>query len=521
MEFIGPVIIALIGAALGLGLGIILHRSKLNRSFENAQRESEKMLAEAQQERDRVLRDAHNEAKQESKDRRNQFDNEMKKRRGEVQKLEAKVKTREQALEKKLEVLEKKENDLERTAEHLSQEEAKQKRMVQECEALIEQNRRTLERVANLSQEEAKRELIKSLETDARKAAAQTIREIEENARMEGERRAQSMVSLSVQRVSSEYVNHSTITVVGLPSDEMKGRIIGREGRNIRAIEQATGVDLIIDDTPEAVILSCFNPIRREIAAIALNRLIADGRIHPARIDETVKKVEEEFEQILLENGEQAAFDTGITDLHPELLGQLGKLKYRTSGQQTVLQHAVEVAHICGIMASEMGIDVKKAKRAGLLHDIGKAVDQEVEGHHAQTGADLLKKYNESDDLIEAVRNHHSENLTYARPLTVVLHAANVLSANRPGARKEILETYIKRLAKMEELVNEFSGIESSFVIQAGREIRAIVKPTGVTDDEVVDLTNEIAYKLRKELTFPGQVKVTVLRESRYFDYAK
>lgn len=521
MDFVAPVLVALIAATVGLILGIFLHKANLKRAFDKAQQDSEQLLAEAQRERERIIRDAHEEAKQENRDRRKKFDEEIQKRRAELSKLEQKVKSREQGIEKKMSGLEKKESDLEKLSEHLNAEDARFKRLVVECETSIEHNRRTLESIANLSQEEAKRELVRSLETEARKAAAVTIQEIEEAARLEGERRAQSMVSLAVQRVSSEYVNDSTVTVVGLPSDEMKGRIIGREGRNIRAIEQATGVDLIIDDTPEAVILSCFNPVRREVAKIALGRLIADGRIHPARIEETVKKVTEEFDQTIRENGEQAAFDTGITDLHPELLMHLGKLKFRTAGQQTVLQHAVEVAHICGIMAGEMGIDVKRAKRCGLLHDVGKAVDQETEGHHAAIGAEILKKYNESDDIVEAVRNHHSESLTHARPLTVVLHAANVLSANRPGARKEILETYIKRLGKMEEIVNSFAGIESSFVIQAGREIRAIVTPTGIADEEVTELTNDIAYKLRKELTFPGQVKVTVLRESKYVDYAR
>jgi ribonuclease Y len=287
------------------------------------------------------------------------------------------------------------------------------------------------------------------------------------------------------------------------------------------AIEQTTGVDLIIDDTPEAVILSCFNPIRREIAKISLERLIADGRIHPARIEETVRKVEKEFEQIIFENGEQAAFDTGITDLPAELIRVVGKLKFRTAGQQTVLQHSVEVAHICGIMAAEMKLDVRKAKRAGLLHDIGKAVDQETEGHHAAIGADLLRKFNESDEIIEAVQSHHNEELTSARPLTVVLHAANMLSANRPGARRETLETYVKRLQNMEDLVKGFNGIESCFVMQAGREIRAIVTPTDVSDTDVTHLSNDIAFKLRTEMQFPGQVMVTVVREAKFVDFAK
>ncbi|MBF0441450.1 MAG: ribonuclease Y, partial [Oligoflexales bacterium] len=438
-----------------------------------------------------------------------------------ISKLETKFKSREQALEKKLAILDKKESDLERLTEHLSQEEIKYKKLISECEITLNESRRTLENIANLSQEEAKRELVKSLESEARKSSQETIRKIEEEARQEGEKRAQSMISLAVQRVSSEYVNDSTITVVGLPSDDMKGRIIGREGRNIRAIEQSTGVDLIIDDTPEAVILSCFNPIRREIAKVSLERLIADGRIHPARIDETVKKVTSEFNQIISENGEQAAFDSGITDLHPQLLSYLGKLKYRTSGQQTVLRHSVEVAYICGIMAGEMGIDVKQAKRCGLLHDIGKSVDQETEGHHADIGADLCKKFNESPEIIEAIRNHHNENLSHALPLTVVLNAANILSGNRPGARREILETYIKRLSEMENMINSYEDIDSSFVIQSGREIRAIIKPSVMSDTKVTDIANDIAFKLRKEFTFPGQIKVSVIRENTFVDYAK
>ncbi len=521
MNVVLIIVASAICLALGFIFGIIFHRKSLSATFDAAQMDSEKILEEANKERDKIIRDAHQEAKQENKQRRNQFEQEIKKRRQEFQKLENKVKTREQTVEKKLNLVEKKESDLEKMTNHLNQQEANYRKLLNECEASLENNRQTLESIANMSQDEAKRELITSLEADAKKAAQETLRQIEDDTRQEAERIGRAMVSLAVQRVSSEYVNDSTITVVGLPSDEMKGRIIGREGRNIRAIEQSTGVDLIIDDTPEAVILSCFNPIRREIAKISLERLIADGRIHPARIEETVKKVESEFDQITTENGEQAAFDSGITDLHPELIKYLGKLKYRTSGQQTVLQHSVEVAHICGIMASEMGLDVKKAKRAGLLHDIGKAVDQEVEGHHAKTGADLCSRFRESADVIDAVMNHHTEELNFASPLTIVIHAANVLSERRPGARREVLETYIKRLKAMEDIVNSFEGISESFVIQAGREIRALVSPTGVSDSEVIDLSNDIAFKLRNELTFPGQVKVTVVRESKQVDFAK
>ncbi len=519
--FLLYIFLALITVALGFAFFLALNKKNFKKTFETAQADSEKILEEAHTEKERILQEANNEAKQEAKNRRLQFEQEAKKRRSELEKLEAKVKTREQTLEKKIALLEKKEQDLERMTVHLNTEEERLKNLMKDCERSLDDNRKTLETIANLSQEEARRELIRSLEVEAKATARETIKKIEEDTRLEGERIARSMVSLAVQRVSSEFVNDSTVTVVSLPSDEMKGRIIGREGRNIRAIEQATGVDLIIDDTPEAIIISCFNPIRREIANIALQRLIADGRIHPARIDETVKKVAEEFEQIIQENGEQAAFDTGITDLHPELIRHLGKLKYRTAGAQTVLQHGVEVAHICGIMAAEMGLNVKKAKRVGLLHDIGKAVDQETEGHHSKIGADLAGKYNEPAEVIDAILNHHNEDLNYAFPLTVIVQAANILSERRPGARREVLETYIKRLQDMESLVNGFRGIDESFVIQAGREIRALVSPSGVSDSEVVDITNEIALRLRKELTFPGQVKVTVLRESKYAEFAK
>ncbi len=521
MEIILYIPAAIICIGAGFFAGIIFHRKSLRATFDAAQMDSEKILADANAERDRIIKEANQEAKAETRSRRQQFDQEAKKRRSEMSKLENKVKSREQAVEKKMEILEKKEANLESMAQDLQKEEARYKHLIEEYSLTLEQSRKTLETIANLSQEEAKRELVKSLESEAKQAAKENLRVIEEETKQEGERIAKSMISLAVQRVSSEYVNDSTITVVALPSDEMKGRIIGREGRNIRAIEQATGVDLIIDDTPEAVILSCFNPIRREIAKISLERLIADGRIHPARIDETVKKVSTEFDQIILENGEQAAFDTGITDLHTDLLRHLGKLKYRTSGQQTVLQHAVEVAHICGIMAAEMGIDVKLAKRAGLLHDIGRSVDQEVEGHHAKIGADLCQKYNESREIVDAILNHHSDDMASALPLTIIVNAANTLSERRPGARREVLETYIKRLNKMEEIVNSFEGIQESFVIQAGREIRAMVAPTGISDSDVMDLSNDIAFQLRKELTFPGQVRVTVLRESRQVDFAK
>ncbi len=522
MDIFVAAVVAFLGLAIGLGLlGFVLHKKGLAKAFDNAQKDSKRILEEARKEADRLVKNALREAKEENRHRRNSFEEETKQRRTEIAKLESKIKAREQTLEKKLAILEKREKDLSTLEGKLQQDDQKYKRLLEECESTLERSRKTLQAIANMSAEEAKRELILSLESDARKKAQETIRRIEADARREADEKARAIISTAVQRISSEYVNDSTISVVALPSEDMKGRIIGREGRNIRAIEHATGIDLIIDDTPEAVIISSFNPIRREVAKVALERLIADGRIHPARIEETVKRVETEFDQVIQENGERASFDTGITDLHPELIKLLGRLKYRSTGQQTVLNHAVEVSHLCGIIAGEIGLNVKKAKRIGILHDIGKAVDQEIEGHHATVGADLCAKYDEAVEVVDAIRLHHTENLTYATSYAVVLQAANVLSANRPGARKEMLETYVKRLTDMEKIITSFDGIEGTFVLQAGREVLALVSPTNISDEEVVNLSNEIATKLRNELTFPGQVRVTVVKETKFTEYAR
>ena len=500
------------GVVSAIFISMLLHKKQISRAYENAQEESKKLLEEARKESDRLIKDAKNDAREELSSKRKEFEEETKSKRQEIQKTEKKIKEREQNLEKKLGIMDSKEKELDELSYKLEQEDARFKRIISEAEETIEHNRKTLQNIAKMTVEEAKQELIKTLEADAKKAAAESLRRIEEETKEQADRISRSMVSLAVQRIASEHVNDSTVTVVSLPSEDMKGRIIGREGRNIRAIEQATGVDLIIDDTPEAVIISCFNPIRREIAKITLERLIADGRIHPARIEETAQRVEEEFCSIIQENGEQACFETGISDLHPELIKALGKLRYRSTGQQSALQHSVEVSHIAGIMASEMGLNVKKAKRAGLLHDIGKSVEQEVEGHHSKIGAELCQKYQESPEVIEAVSKHHQDDLSQASPYTVIVHASNLLSESRPGARKELLESYVKRLEGMEEMVKKFRGIDSAFVIQSGREVRAMVSPEGVTDDEMLDLSHEIATTLRKELTFPGQIKVTVVR---------
>jgi ribonuclease Y len=514
-------LVTIVGFLIGLiFLGIFLHKKQLAAAFVRAQQESKKILEEARREADRVVKTSLHEAKEESRNRRREFEEESKKRKAEINKLEKKIKLREQTIEKKVASIEQREESAQKIEQQLARDEKKQLRLIAECELAIERNQQALQKIANMSITEARNELMATLQEEAKKEAQGLIRQIEEQTRKEAGKRATEIVSLAVQRMAGEFVNDSTIAVVSLPSEEMKGRIIGREGRNIRAIEQATGVDLIIDDTPEAVIVSCFNPIRREIAKITLDRLIVDGRIHPARIEETVKRVESEFSGIIREYGEQAAFDLGITDLHPEILSLLGKLRFRSTGLQSILQHSIETAHICGMMAGEMGINVKKAKRAGLLHDVGKAMDQESEGHHADISAEVCRKYNEPADVVEAIKMHHAEDLLHASALAVILGAANNLSANRPGARKEILEGYIKRLKDMEEIVLRFAGIQSAYVLQAGREVRALVSPEGVDDEQVTNLADEIAHTIRKELTFPGQVRITVLRESKYVEFA-
>jgi len=516
------VLVALGGLLLGLlFFGVFLSKKKLANAFKGAEVEAKKIREQARQEADEVVKVAMKEAKDESRQRRKKFEDEAKQRRGEVNKLEKKLKQREETLEKKLEIVEKRENDAESHIDNLKREDERYKRLIAESELSLEKSQSLLQNIAKMSIEEAKEQLIKSLEDQARKDAKERIKEIEEQTRLEAEEKARSVVSLAVQRVASEYVSDSTISVVALPDDSMKGRIIGREGRNIRAIEMATGVDLIIDDTPEAVIISCFNPVRREVAKIALGRLVADGRIHPARIEETCKRVIQEFDSTIRENGEQAAYDAGITDLHPELIKYLGTLRYRTTGQQTMLQHSVETANICGIMAGEMGLNVKRAKRMGLLHDIGKAVDQETEGHHAQIAADLCRKHGEHDDVANAIGLHHAEDLVNASPYAVILHTANTLSSRRPGARREVMETYLNRLEDMEKLVKAFPGVENAYIMQAGNEVRALVSPEDVSDSGVQELANDVAFKLRQEMTFPGQVKVTIVRERQTMEFAK
>jgi ribonuclease Y len=391
---------------------------------------------------------------------------------------------------------------------------------IRDYDLLISQAKDRLEKISEMTAEEAKKMLIQAMEDEAKYEATKIIKKIEEEAREKADKKAKEIIAFAIQRYAGDYVGEDTVSVVALPNEEMKGRIIGREGRNIRALEAATGVDIIIDDTPEAVILSCFNPIRREVARIAIERLIGDGRIHPARIEEIVSKVAEEMDEKIKDSGEQAVFDLGVHNVHPELIRLLGRLKYRSSYAQNIYQHSLEVAFICGAIAAELRVNVKEAKRAGLLHDIGKAVDHEVEGSHANIGADLAKKHGEPDLIVHAILAHH-EDVPVTGLLDVIVQAADALSGARPGARREMLETYIKRLDELEHIANGFQGVEKSYAIQAGREIRIVVNSEKTSDENIIILSKDIAKKIETDLSYPGQIKVVVIRESRSVEYAK
>ena len=453
------------------------------------------------------------EAKEEIHKMRSEFEKESRERRNELQKLERRLMHREESLDRKSESLEKKDDLVSKKIKELDEKE-------ELINQLYEKQVEELERLSGLTSEEAKELLLNDVKKEITHESAIMIKEIESKAKEEADKKAREIISCAIQKCASDHVAETTVTVVPLPNDEMKGRIIGREGRNIRTLETLTGIDLIIDDTPEAVVLSGFDPIRREVARIALEKLIIDGRIHPARIEEMVEKAKKEVENIIREAGEQAAFECGINGLHPELIKLLGRLKYRTSYGQNVLRHSIEVSRLAGVMASELGADVKIAKRAGLLHDIGKAVDHEVEGPHVTIGVDLAKKYKESKEVLHAIAAHHGD----IEPQTVeavLVQAADAISAARPGARRETLEAYIKRLEKLEEIANSFEGIEKSYAIQAGREIRIMVKPELINDDEIVHTAREIVKRVEEELDNPGKIKLKVIRETRAIEYAK
>ncbi len=517
IEIIGLMILALI---LGVALGFFIRKKVQESKVDSIEKYTRKLLTEAQKEAKSIKKEAALQAKDTLYQMKLEFEKETREKKEQLHLQEKRLFSKEENLEKKSEQLDKREGrvvEKERTAEKIEGELRKKER---EYHQLVEEQRKRLESIAGISAEEAKQLLIGAMESEAKHDAAKLIRRIENEARSEADRKAQNIVALAVKRYAGDYVTERTVSVVNLPSEEMKGRIIGREGRNIRAIEAATGIDLIIDDTPEAVILSGFNPVRREVAKISLERLIDDGRIHPARIEEIVSKVTKEIEASIKEAGEQATFDVGVHGIHNELVKLIGRLKYRSSYAQNVLQHSKEVSFLCGIMAAELGLNVKQAKRAGLLHDIGKAVDHEVEGPHAIIGADLAKKYGESNRVVHAIAAHH-EDVEPSSVLAVLVQAADTLSGARPGARQEMLESYVKRLEGLENIAMSFRGVNKSYAIQAGREIRIMVEGKTIDDDHAFVLAKDIAKKIEEELTYPGQIKVTVIRETRAVEYAK
>ena len=491
----------------------VYHKKVTDRKIGNAETRAREIIDEAVKTAETRKKEMLLEAKEESIKTKNELDKETKERRAELQKYERRVMSKEETLDKKLEAVERRDASINRKEEELAKKN-------QEVEALNAKRVQELERISGLTSVQAKEYLLKTVEEEVKHETAVMVKEMESQAKEEADKKAKEYIVSAIQRCAADHVAEATISVVQLPNDEMKGRIIGREGRNIRTLETLTGVDLIIDDTPEAVVLSGFDPIRREVARIALEKLILDGRIHPARIEEMVEKAQKEVEAMIKEEGEAAALEVGVHGIHPELIKLLGKMKFRTSYGQNVLRHSVEVALICGLLASEIGLDVRVAKRAGLLHDIGKSVSHEVEGSHVQVGADLCRKYKESEIVINAVEAHHGD-VEPQSLIACIVQAADAISAARPGARRENIETYTNRLTQLEDIANSFKGVDKSFAIQAGREIRIMVVPEVISDSDMVLLARDISKKIESELEYPGQIKVNVIRESRVTDYAK
>ena len=507
--------IALIAAALvvGFAAGALLRRMIAEKKIGSAEAEAKRILTDCQQQTEQMKKEKLLEAKEEILQRRNESEAELKERRAEITRMERRLTQKEENLDQKSEALERKNERLDQKLQENDEVRA-------EIEATLAEHKRVLETLAGLTAEEAKEELIERVEGEAKHELAQRLDELDAQFKDEAETKARNILSLAIQRCATDHVAEATISVVQIPSDEMKGRIIGREGRNIQKLETLTGVELIIDDTPEAITLSGFDPVRREVARLTLEKLIADGRIHPARIEEMVEKCRREVDAVVKQAGERATYEVGIPNLHPELVRLLGRLRYRTSYGQNVLKHSIEVAFLAGIMAEELGVDAATAKRAGLLHDIGKAFPHDVEGTHIELGVNVARKYKESREVIHAIEAHHND----VEPQTVIailVQAADAISASRPGARREDLENYIKRLEKLEEIAKGFEGVEKAFAIQAGRELRVMVKPEDVTDEGMKFIAREMAKKIQDEVKYPGQIKVNLIRESRAVDYAK
>ncbi len=510
---IGIVVTFVITAALTWKFAISYRIKVYEAKIGSAEEKAREIIDEALKTAETKKREALLEAKEENLKAKNEFERETKERRAEIQRYEKRVLTKEETLDRKTEALEKKEA-------RLSSKEAELDRIKQDVEEFHERQLQELEKISGLTSEQAKEYLLKTVEEEVKHETAVLVKEMESRAKEEADKKAKDLVVTAIQRCAADHVAETTISVVQLPNDEMKGRIIGREGRNIRTLETMTGVDLIIDDTPEAVILSAFDPIRREVARIALEKLIVDGRIHPARIEEMVEKAQKEVEVMIREAGEAATLEVGVHGIHPELVKLLGKMKFRTSYGQNALKHSVEVAILSGLLAAEIGVDVRLAKRAGLLHDIGKSIDHEVEGTHVQIGVDLCRKYKESSVVINAVESHHGD-VEFQSLIACIVQAADTISAARPGARRETLETYTNRLKQLEDITNGFKGVDKSFAIQAGREVRVMVVPEQISDADMVLLARDLSKKIENELEYPGQIKVNVIRESRVTDYAK
>ena len=507
------IITFLISAAIFIPVGIIIRKKSAESKIKSAESEANRILLNAKKEAENAKKEEILKAKEEILQSRNELDKEIKERRGEVQQQEKRLFQREETLERRSDSFERKEKELERNI----QEADKRKKSLDE---MYSKQIAELQRISGLSREEAKKILLQQLDKTLNDEKAALIKQAEQTVKETANKKAKELIGYAIQKCAADHTSETTVSVVALPNDDMKGRIIGREGRNIKMLETLTGIDLIIDDTPEAVILSGFDPLRREVARIALEKLIEDGRIHPAKIEEMVEKAKEEVEETIKEEGERAILETGVHGLHPDLVRLLGKLKYRTSYGQNVLNHSIEVSNLARIMAEELGLDPKIARRAGLLHDIGKALDHDMEGTHVQIGVDVLKKYKENDIIINAVEAHH-EDVAPKSLEAVLIQAADAISASRPGARRETLETYIKRLEKLESIADSFEGVEKSYAIQAGREIRLVVKPEKVSDSQMITMARDVAQKVEDEMEYPGQIKVNVIRETRAIDYAK